>query len=227
MCYVKYHLVIPGCVNSCFSLQDKDVCCSAGFCHRAINLQMKPHSQTKDPVASSRHETVTSPGSCTSCQGQASSSAKSLAARPARSQVLAALLQKAPSRVPKTERIPPRRWAPAEGLAEPVATHGSAPGRRSSPAAPSALPTGPSGRRARRPGLPTRPQPAAPQPGPAERQTWHWPRREAPLPARWEPLPPRAPGPVPVTPDAVEQLHEGEGEVEAEEEEEVAGGLVR
>lgn len=47
--------------------------------------------------------------------------------------------------------------------------------------------------------------------------------RDAPLPARCS----RAPAPVPVTPDAVEQLHEGEGEVEAEEGEEVAGSLVR
>lgn len=54
-----------------------------------------------------------------------------------------------------------------------------------------------------------------------------WSRAQA-RPGRqqtWQPCPspPRA---VPVAPDAVEQLHEGEGEVEAEEEEEVAGGPV-
>lgn len=221
MCYIKYHLVIPGCVNSCFSLQDKDVCCSAGFCHRAINLRMKPHSQTKDPVASSRHKTVTSPGSCTSCQGQAPSSAKSLAARPARSQVLTALLHKAPSRVPKTERIPPRRWALAEGLAEPVAAHGSAPGRRKLSSS--------SQRSADRPlrtaGPEARPAHSAPAPPRGRRGTGRGGRRRfLRAGSRSRPAPP---GPVPVTPDAVEQLHEGEGEVEAEEEEEVAGGLVR
>lgn len=54
------------------------------------------------------------------------------------------------------------------------------------------------------------------------------PGRDAPLPARCSRARPAAPPPrLPVTPDAVEQLHEGEGEVEAEEGEEVARGLVR
>lgn len=38
-------------------------------------------------------------------------------------------------------------------------------------------------------------------------------------------LPP-LPSRVPVAPDAIQQLHEGEGEVEAEEKEEVSGGLI-
>lgn len=52
--------------------------------------------------------------------------------------------------------------------------------------------------------------------------------RDAPLPARCSRARPAASPPrLPVTPDAVEQLHEGEGEVETEEGEEVAGSLVR
>lgn len=85
-----------------------------------------------------------------------------------------------------------------------------------------------SGRESGGPARPRNPEPREPlRPAPAPpKGDVAAARRETPLPAR-RAAPLLAPPPVPVTPDAVQQLHEGEGEVEAEEEEEVAGGLVR
>lgn len=119
---------------------------------------------------------------------------------------------------PGRSASPLGRWDPAEGMTGPVA-----PARGKLCSSPQ--------RSAHQEARPGRTAPAAAPPS-GRRGTGRSGRRRflragGRSPPRRPPrfAPPRRP--VPVTPDAVEQLHEGEGEIEAEEEEEVAGGLVR
>lgn len=96
------------------------------------------------------------------------------------------------------------------------------------PPAFTACPAG-SGRESSGQSRPHNPEPLRPAPAPApapSKGDVATACREAPLPAR-RAAPLGTPPSVPVTPDAVQQLHEGEGQIEAKEEEEVAGGLVR